>query len=253
MKKQMRLLILLLYTGSLLQGCDKQDGEEATGPGFVSGRVTNVQGQPLQGAEIVVRHVFSHQTMLKAVTGKKGKYSIALPAEQERDEWTVNGNYKLIYDGKEYIMELDGDLRAPFSGSTGAVVNFVLKQSGRQPSGGPGAPGRFFGGVISCYPGDGADMSKVTITARPIQPLIDGSMAQTKTLRPELEADLSWVVNVPIGLYEISARESNTTLYLRDYTRGIPDSGVTRLVRQFEPCPVNGAGYWIKFDVLKNQ
>ena len=249
----MRLLILLFYAGSLLPCCDKKDRSAVSGPGYLSGRVTNVEGQPLEGAEIVVRHVFSHQTMLKTVTGKKGQYSIALPPEQEGDEWIVNGNYKVTYDEQEYIMELEGDPRPSFSGSAGAVVNFVLKQSGRQPSGGPGAPGRFFGGVISCYPGDGADMSKVTITVKPLQPLLDGSMTQTRTLRPELEADLSWVVNLPIGLYEISAREGNTMLYLRDYTRGVPDSGVTRLVRRFEPCPVNGAGYWIKFDVLKNQ
>lgn len=244
---------MILIAGLLLPRCDKPGGRGASGPGFASGIVTNLLGQPVKGAEIFVRNVFSNYRTLKAVSGEAGQYSIALPADTEEEAWMVSAQYKMTYNGKEYTLSLDTDAAMPFSTGTGGVVNFTLKQSGRQTSGGPGIPARFFGGIISCYPGDGADMSKVVITVKPLQPLIDGSMAQTQVLKPELEADLSWVVNVPIGLYEISAREGNTMLYLRDYTRDIPDANVPALVRPFEPCPVNGAGYWIKFDVLKNR
>lgn len=253
MNTYLRLLIMLLFASNLLPGCGKRNGGSPSGPGFASGRVTNLQGQPLKGAEIIVSNVFNYRKTLKAVTGENGQYSIALPADPESGDFTVSGNYTITHHGREYILELEGDARIPFSTSKGAVVNFVLKQTGRQPPGGPGAPGCFFGGVISCYPGDGADMSKVTITAKPLQPLIDGSIAPVQILRPEPDADLSWVINLPLGLYEISAREGNAMLYLRDYTENIPDANVSTLVRGFERCPVNVARYWIKLDVLKNQ
>lgn len=252
MQKSIPLLVMLLLACSLLPACNNKDGETASGPGFACGRVTNQLGQPLEGADIVVSNVFNHNKTMKTVTGKNGVYCIALPGDAEAGDWTVSGYYRMLHNGEEFILDLASDSCVSFSTGTGGVVNFVLKQKGRQASGGPGAQGVFFGGVISCYPGDGADMSNVTISIKPLQPLIDGSIAKTEILKPEPDADLSWVVNVPIGLYEINAREGNTTLYLRDYTNDIPDTNVITLVRRFEPCPLNGARYWIKFDVLRD-
>lgn len=242
----------LLITGILLACSKKDKNQPEGGPGFASGKVTNQSGQPLKGAVIVVSNTFSYNKTLTAITNDKGQYSIKLPSGPGIGDWTTSGTFIMNYNGKDYTLPLEAGAHAPFSSTNGGEVNLVLKHTGREASRSPGVLGTFFGGVISCYPGDGADMSKVTITIKPLQPIIDGSTVETKYAAPLLDGDLSWVVNMPIGKYEITAKEGNTTLYIRDYSEGIPDGNVTKLVRDFVPCRVNGARYWIKFDVLRN-
>lgn len=245
----------LLMASTMLSACNKDDDKEKMedGPGYASGKVTNQAGQPLKGATIVVSNTFSYNKTLTTTTNQKGEYSIKLPSGVGIGDWTTSGNFNINYNGKDYSLLLEGDSYTPFSSTNGGKVNFVLKHTGREPSGSSGVYGSYFGAVISSYPGDGADMSKVTITIKPLGPVIDGSTVQTLNAAPLLDADLSWVVNVPIGQYEITAREGNTPLFIRDYSEGIPAGNVSKLVRDFVPCRVNGARYWIKFDVLRKQ
>lgn len=243
---------LLLITGIILACSKKGKDQLEYGPGYASGKVTNQSGQPLKGASIEVSNTFSFNKTLTAFTNDKGGYSIQLPSGPGIGDWTTSGTYSMNYNGKVYTLPLESSAHSPFSTSNGGEVNLLLKHTGREASRSPGVLGTFFGGVISCYPGDGADMSNVTIIIQPLQPVIDGSTVETKYARPLLDADLSWVVNIPIGKYEITAKEGNTPLYIRDYSEGIPDGNVTKLVRDFVPCRVNGARYWIKFDVLRN-
>lgn len=243
---------LLLVTGILL-ACNKKDKNNGgIGAGYASGKVTNQAGQPLKGAVVVVSNTFSYNKTLTALTNEKGEYSIKLPSGPGIGDWTTSGTYTMNYNGKDYSLLLEAATHSPFSSSNGGNVDLVLKHTGREPSRSPGVLGTFYGGVISSYPGDGADMSKVVITVKPLQPIIDGSTIQTINASPLLDGDLSWVVNVPIGKYEITAREGNTPLYIRDYTEGIPASNVSKLVRDFVPCRVNGAKYWIKIDLVRN-
>lgn len=246
---------VLLMAGTVLTSCNKDDDKEKMeeGPGYASGKATNQSGQPLKGATIVVSNTFSYNKTLSATTNEKGEYSIKLPSGVGIGDCTISGTFNINYNGKDYSLVLEADSYTPFSSTSGGKVNLVLKHTGREPSKSPGVLGNYFGGVISSYPGDGAEMSNVTITIKPLGPVIDGNTVQTLNAAPLLDPDLSWVVNVPIGKYEITAREGNTPLFIRDYSEGIPAGNVSKLVRDFVPCRVNGAKYWIKFDVLRNQ
>lgn len=252
MKRIFKLTGALLLSVAVL-ACNKKNRNEemASGPGYASGKVTNSAGQPLQGATIVISNTFSYNKNLTVTTNAKGEYSVKLPSGPGIGDWIAGGTYSINYNGKAYSLVLQADAHKVFSSSNGGVTNFVLKQTGREPSTSPGTVGSFYGGVISSYPGDGVDMSKVNITIKPLQPLIDGSTGQTITTAAELDGNLSWVVNVPIGKYEITAKQGNTPLFIRDYTEGIPDANVAKLVRDFMPCKVNGARYWIKIDLVR--
>lgn len=254
MKRIIQLSCALLLSAGLL-ACSKKDkagqDEIVTGPGYASGKVTNTSGQPLEGAVIVISNTFSYNKNLTVTTNAKGEYSVKLPSGPGIGDWIANGTFSINYNGMAYSLVLQADAHKVFSSSAGGVTNFVLMQTGREPSTSPGTVGTFYGGIISSYPGDGVDMSKVNITIKPLQPAIDGSTPPTITTAAELDGNLSWIINVPIGKYEITAKEGNTPLFIRDYTEGIPASNVAKLIRNFMPCKVNGARYWIKFDLVR--
>lgn len=252
MKRMIQMTVSLLLVTGMLLACSKK-GKNNAGAGYASGKVTNQAGQPLKGAVVVASNTFSYNTTLTAITNEKGEYSIKLPSGPGIGDWTISGTFKMNYNGKDYSLLLEAGAHSPFSSTNGGTVDLVLKHTGREPSRSPGVLGTFYGGVISIYPGDGADMSKVVITVKPLQPIIDGSTVETINATPAFDGGLSWVVNVPIGRYEITAREGNTPLYIRDYTESIPDANVSKLVRDFVPCKVPGAVYWMKMDVLRNQ
>jgi hypothetical protein len=250
-------LLLFLFASGIF-ACKKKEEQNdtgtttGTGKGYASGKVTTSDGKALKGAEIVIGNTVSYNTTLSAITDDKGEYRIKLISGPGIGDWIATGTYTITYNNIKYQLALEADAYKIFSSSNGGVTNFTLKHTGREPSTSPGVKGSFYGGVLSCYPGDDADMSKVTITAKPVQPIIDGSAGQIISVIPELDGNLSWVVNLPIGRYEITAKEGNTPLYIKDYTTPAPASSVLSLTTDFAPCKVNGARYWIKFDVLRN-
>jgi hypothetical protein len=259
MRRTLELTLLLFLLASSVYGCKKKKDQndsggsgDTGGKGFASGKVTTANGKPLKGAVIVISNTVSYNTTLSATTNEKGEYSIKLFSGPGIGDWIATGSYSVLYNNIQYSLSLEADEYKVFSTTNGGVTNFTLKHTGREPSTSPGVVGPYYGGIITCYPGDGADMSKVTITAKPVQPIIDGSAGQTVSVIPKLDGNFSWVVNVPIGRYEITAKEGDTPLYIRDYTNGIPASNVLSLTTDFAPCKINGARYWIKFDVLRN-
>lgn len=254
MKRITELCLSLLLFSSCVVGCDKKKDEELTGgekKGYATGRVVNSAGKPIQGAKIVVSNTFAYNMTLSGTTNANGEYSIKLQTGTGIGDWIASGSLTTNYNNQNYELGLEPDAYKVFSGAEGGVTNFTLRLTGREPSTSPGVKGSFYGGAICFYPGDGVNMDDVRVTVKAIAPCIDGTTPETVTIKPEFDNYLSWVTNVPLGKYEITVKEGNTPLYIRDYTNGIPASNVLSIRTDFVPCPKVGAHYWIKGDVQR--
>src|SRR5215217_3991204 len=133
MRKYAAYLLIFLVTASNA-ACKKKS--EAEGPkdeeGYVTGKITDTQGGPLPGIEVVVENILvGNHSHVDGVTDDKGFYKIKLPTV---GTYHASAYIKKTFNGKNYEMSLHPDNDEVF-GNTGSVVNFQWKLSGPRPAG----------------------------------------------------------------------------------------------------------------------
>lgn len=186
-----------------------QRGTETVEPGIVKGRVTDAQGKPIEGAEVVADNQLIYNSNGAAVTDANGYYRI--PLGMRAATWHVSAKINRPYNGNTYTFDLVPDNDNPFTGNDGAIRNFTWNASGTKPEGCYSCRGRvLFYMMDLTNPKDPAllppDREDVEITLTPDGPLVDGSPGQVIKGHGTNSPDGFGIQDVPLGRYTIQAR-----------------------------------------------
>jgi hypothetical protein len=214
-----------LFTGLLLggllwqAGCIESvkenplpDGGARPEKGALVGRITDTQGNPMPGILVYAGNALHANSGLMGSSNANGRYKVPL----RTGSWRAYAFLEREYNGRTYKIDLHPDTYDAFDGD-GAVRNFQWRLTGENPSG----PGTCYGGTVQLAfdPGGGHDdIHNVDVTLTPVGPLIDGSTGQPLTRRcPDDPRDphYSYLTDVPIGRYQVTARYRPTGKALR--------------------------------------
>jgi hypothetical protein len=177
------------------------NGGDQTTAWVVTGRVTDPQGRPLQGVEVVADNLLLYDSNVLGRTGADGSYRIDLP--QAASTYRVTATYTKRWQGRDWVFPLEAQGEDEIAGNEGGDVDFEWKLTGERPGGG------FHGGMVVVY-NSYADLeleeTNVELTLTPVGPLVDGSTGSEITAKPVVTADGDAIRGVPIGQYAITAR-----------------------------------------------
>ncbi|MDQ6423644.1 stalk domain-containing protein [Paenibacillus sp. LHD-117] len=169
----------------------------AAEPFVVKGYVTDRQGTPMEGVEIIADNQLARDSYQTAYTDENGYYQIDLP--ELNTTWNMISYYEHEFEGKVHAFNLTSATDRPFGANKGAVRDFVWED----------IHGRV---VIDIY--DYPDnenwpefsLDDVELTLTPLTPLIDGSKGEVITGMSVFHPDGAGLQSVPIAKYEITAR-----------------------------------------------
>lgn len=188
-------------------------------PGVIKGRVTDQQGDPVDGAQLrLTGHTVDFNGSDEdLVTDESGTYRV----EVQDGLWEVFGTASLTFEGAEYVMNLrpaDGDCEPQLS-APGIVKDFVLPLSGLAMCFDyvdPDNAGSYSGGSVyllygqpRALPGD----TQMEFTLEPVGALADGSTGTSITFERAATAmettfgpldETSVLHDLPLARYRIS-------------------------------------------------
>jgi hypothetical protein len=193
------LLSLLILTGCEDKGSNPENGAEK---GYATGRVVDTQGQPIQGAEVVIDNTLIYNSTLVASTDANGTYKVKLP---KVGTFATSARIKRQLNGKTYTLSLHPDDPEIFS-VDGSVRNFEWKLTGAAGSEMQG----YYGATISLNKhilSGIYDSENIEFTLVPKGKLIDGSTGKTLVRRPGKPhtADYDYLRDIPLGRYQLTA------------------------------------------------
>jgi hypothetical protein len=181
-------------------------------PGYVTGRATTPEGQPLAGVQIRVYGTTDagRNASFNTRTGADGRYSLRLPG----GNYSVRDSiYPLNYGGRAYRLPLYlvGENNDDFDSAKGGTYNFVLKVSGpitaiKDRS----DENSYFGGIVEidarAVDGRLADTmpdAKFLVTLTPAGPLMNGKPGRPlRTAKPfTMRRGDRIISDVPLGTY----------------------------------------------------
>jgi hypothetical protein len=244
-----KLVNSFCLAGIILLGnaCDseKDPGPDGNKPeeGYAVGKVTNADGSPLKGVEIVVDNTMIYNSYALGRSDENGNYKIQLP---KVGTFMASARIKKEYNGEVYELDLDPDVYEEFS-IDGAVRNFTWKMTGRRPEGEGhyGATIEINKSVTSLV----YDSENIEFTLTPVGNLIDGSKGKTLKLKhgAPFSKDYGRIVDVPLGRYKMTAYyngdEGKMPLKLRKHFS--EDEYEDELTIDFEPENIWGKNIYI--------
>jgi hypothetical protein len=191
------------------------DGGARPLKGWVVGRIKDTQGNPMPNVMVYVGHALNANPGMQGTSNLNGRYKVPLTA----GSWRAYAYLEREYNGRNYRIDLHPDTYDTFDGE-GGVRNFEWRLTGEKPA----SPGTYYGGSVQLAfdPNGGhQDIHNVDVTFSPVGPLIDGTAGQTLTRKSTddpLRQSYSYITDVPIGRYRITARYRPTgeSLKLRD-------------------------------------
>lgn len=168
----------------------------AVDPFVVKGRVTDRQGNPLEGVEIIADNQLGRDSYQEAITDEEGYYQIDLPPINTT--WNMISYYVHKFEGTVQKFNLTSVTDRPFGGNKGAVRDFVWDD--------------IHGMVIIQYNYPDEEkwpefsLDEVELTLTPVSLLIDGSVGKVIKEITTFSPEGPGLQSVPIAKYEISAR-----------------------------------------------
>jgi Carboxypeptidase regulatory-like domain len=194
------LLVLSLLAMTLVSTCaqtttDTPGQPSGLEPYIVKGNVTDNNGAPLAGVEVVANNTVFYDANGVGITDANGNYRIELVS----GSWQMTASMMRDFNGQTYRVDLTPDNNAAFAGNEGAIRNFVWK-----PSGGAAQQGSVF--VYSDITVEFLESQYIELTLEPQGLLLDGSTGQTIVGMITHTADGDGLTNVPLGRYKITAR-----------------------------------------------
>lgn len=201
-------------------------------PYVVRGRVTDENGRPIAGAEIVIDNEFLYNSYVTARSGADGTYRVQLP--RVASTWNATATTRRQVGGRTVNMDLAPDTEDSFAGNQGAVRNFSMRPGARR------ANGNSYGGTAIVYTPfmSSVDPLSVTLTLTPEgggQPIVS---------RTQSTGDGSTVNGIPVGRYVVSARNPQGQLKIRMRNRGAYARSVTA-----EFTPLTDSIYQMELEV----
>ena len=241
MKKWILTLQWVLIIG-LVGACTTKDesGVNAQGPkkGYATGKVTDTEGNPVKGVEVVIDNTMIHASYSLGNTDANGNYEIQLP---KVGTFMASAQIVKQYNGRRYELDLDPDVYEGFS-IDGAVRNFQWKLTGERPEG-EGYYGATVGLNKSLYSSI-YDEENIEFTLTPVGNLIDGSKGKTLKMKSgkPYSKTYGYLVDIPLGRYEMTAyyngEGGKAPLKLRNHFS--EDEYESTLVIDFEPSTMWG-------------
>lgn len=190
-------------------------GANTVEPYVLKGHVTDTQGRPLAGANVVAGFTLGYDNNLLALTDENGNYRIEMPAVA--GTWRVDAGYDVNFEGQRFEYELYPSSTAPFGAATGAIRNFQWRLTGEKP----GSPaGRMYGGKITVSAALGYDpavnMDSVAVWLMPSK-LVDGTTPgeEAELIVAGEDPDVIVIRDVAIGTYQAVA------FYIVDLENGV--------------------------------
>ncbi|WP_284645693.1 stalk domain-containing protein [Paenibacillus silviterrae] len=165
-------------------------------PFVVKGRVTDRQGKPLEGVEIIADNQLARDSYQEAFTDTDGYYQIDLP--EINTTWNMISYFERKFEGKVQKFNLTSVTDRPFGGNKGAIRDFVWDDIN--------------GMVIIQYNYPDKEqwsefsLDQVELTLTPVSRLIDGTEGKVIKEVTTFSPDGPGLQSVPIAKYEISAR-----------------------------------------------
>lgn len=166
-------------------------------PFVVKGRIVNVEGQPVPGAEVWADNTLLYNSNILGATDNNGYYRLELP--NANTSYRMGARLDTEYEGQTYSFYMEPKSNQGFAGSTGAIRDFTLDIN--------------IGEIEvhswdSLYPYDDNapwfEMKDVELTLKPVGKLVDGNTGSTITGFP-IRHDGDRLMQIPVGTYEISA------------------------------------------------
>lgn len=216
MKKIVHLTYLIIGLATITLACSKKDSQPTPtqgtgGKGVVTGKITDINGNPLAGVRVVIEHTTWYNTYVITATDANGLYKAVMPSDPA-GSWTAKAQFTKQAYGKEYRFDMHVDNINAFNGTETVTRNFTWKLNGQRPAGG------YYGAHIDLYQfGTDAEMTNVKLQLTPIEPkLLDGSNAVVIERKVEDIAGTFMVKDIPIGKYKVKAIYAGKTLLLKN-------------------------------------
>ncbi len=193
--------------------------QPAPSTGFITGKVTNAQGDPIEGVEVDADNTIADNSNLITRTDANGNYKIDVSLLATT--WHVTAHAHLQYNGYTATIDLVPDNDDAVPGLQGGVRNFTLKPkpvTQQDPYGNLGLI------IIDEATGEfSIDFSKVQVTLTPIGKLADGSTGAAHTFNLT-QTNSGWLIpNVMWGTYAVTATFDGQPLQLRRRAMGVHD------------------------------
>lgn len=217
--------LLLLSSVITLSACENKPLGPGTDPsngsagktGYLVGKVTDPQGNPLPQATIFTDNTVFKGRGAEVNTATDGTYSIQLV--KDLGQWIAKGYILKQYNDKVYKINLYPENPDSFTDLEQAVRNFRWKLTGHIPD-----------LSLDLYYSGTPDMSRdlnanelrdnenIEFTLAPVGPLIDGSTGKILTLRAKKRYD-TYLKDIPMGRYKVTAvyKPTGETLRVCDY------------------------------------
>jgi Carboxypeptidase regulatory-like domain len=114
---------LMIFVSAYAQTTTPNDPGQPSGlePFIVKGKVTDNNGAPLAGVEVVANNSVFYDANGLATTDAQGNYRIELV----NGSWYMTASMMRDFNGQTYRVDLTPDNDAAFAGSEGAIRNFV--------------------------------------------------------------------------------------------------------------------------------
>lgn len=231
MKKIISFSILSALLGAGCISCEKDKTNDAnnsdSSKGYVTGQVTNTQGQPVANAQVYISSDVWFNSGSQTTSDANGKYKIKIPSINSLRAYART---LVTYNNKQYLVSFEPDHPQSFTSEDAVTCNFKWKLTGAVP--GSSAPDDYYGGLVTIYAsssnlpfpaGDLAAQGNVIFTFEPQGTLIDGSAGKTVTAHAG-PPNYSYIYDIPIGKYKVSATYLGQALKIRDNSQNSNDT-----------------------------
>lgn len=204
--RRFALLVQWIFILSLAVACKDTDepgpGEGGAEDGYATGKITNTDGSPLAGVEVVIDNTMFYASYAIGNSDKNGNYKIQLP---KVGTFMASAHILKHYNGKQYELDLHPDVYEAFS-IDGAVRNFQWKLTGKRPVDEQG----YYGVTIELNKAvlsNIYDSENIEFTLVPVGNLIDGSKGKTLKRKhgAAFTSDYGKLVDIPLGRYKMTA------------------------------------------------
>src|SRR6478609_10774254 len=146
MKHTMQLVMLLLVFSYSLSSCKKEtDSRTPSASGYVTGKITDAAGNPLQGVKVTIEHTVWKDSYVFATTDNNGNYKVSIPTEPAGD-WTAKAQIEKSAYGQDYTFDLAPNSTDAFNTNGAVTRNFTWKLNGEKP-----VAGTYYGAHADLY------------------------------------------------------------------------------------------------------